>query len=56
MVFTTFFNSYSVAKHENVDNNATMKKLQKTWDCVGGKSHLVKMRKVDNDDHEKTLF
>ena len=39
MIFTTFFDLGSVENHENVDNDATMKKLQKTWDCAGGRFH-----------------
>ena len=38
-VFNIFFDSLSVVKMKNVDNDGTMKKLQKTWDCVGGRFH-----------------
>ena len=38
-VFNIFLDSLSVVKSKNVDNDETMKKLQKTWDCAGGRFH-----------------
>ena len=38
-VFNIFLDSLSVVKSKNVDNDGTMKKLQKTWDCAGGRFH-----------------
>ena len=35
-VFNIFLDSLSVVKMKNVDNDETMKNLQKTWDCAGG--------------------
>ena len=39
MIFINFFDSLSVVKLKNVDDDEMMKKLQKTWDCAGGRFH-----------------